>query len=209
MKMTTRSLVNGVAAGSAATLALAFGAVDRAQAATLFSDTFNTENGGIANNGTLSYTGFANWDVTGGNVDLIGTNSFDLYPGNGLYVDLNGVTQGAITTKQSYSITDGDVTFSYGTNDGTAAIADVFFGTTKLGSISNVGSGSSFSTGTFSIANLSGQLSFRSITGTAGGIVVDNIVLNESTAVPEPSDLMGTVFALGSVVALKRKFGKK
>jgi hypothetical protein len=52
-------------------------------------------------------------------------------------------------------------------------------------------------------------LSFRSITGTAGGIVVDNIVLNESTAVPEPSDLMGTVFALGSVVALKRKFGKK
>ena len=76
-----------------------------AQAAniTSLSDNFNTENGGV---GALNYTGFANWDVNGGGtVDLIGNSSFDFYPGNGLYVDLDGSSSnaGVLTTKSLFA----------------------------------------------------------------------------------------------------------
>ena len=107
MKMTTRSLVNGVAAGSVATLALAFGSIDRAQAATFsFSDNFNAENGTVA---ALGYNSFANWNVTTNDVDLIGNGSFDFFPGNGLYVDLNGAAPGQLTSKTAYAFNTGDV----------------------------------------------------------------------------------------------------
>lgn len=71
-------------------------------------DNFDSENGGI---GQLNYFGFANWNVikgaaappghwafgTPGSVDLkgytgVGIPVWDLRPGNGLYVDLNGST---------------------------------------------------------------------------------------------------------------------
>lgn len=58
----------------------------------LFYDNFNTENSGV---GVLNYTGFANWSVTAGTVDLIGNGYFDFYPGQGLYVDLDGSTNSA------------------------------------------------------------------------------------------------------------------
>jgi hypothetical protein len=57
-----------------------------ANAAVIFSDTFNSENGGV---GALNYGGFANWSIEPV-VDLIGNGFFDFYPGNGLYVDLDG-----------------------------------------------------------------------------------------------------------------------
>jgi hypothetical protein len=56
-------------------------------AATVFFDDFNAENGGT---GVLNYNGFANWTVTRQSVDLIGNGFFDFFPGNGLYVDLDG-----------------------------------------------------------------------------------------------------------------------
>ncbi len=68
----------------------------------LFQDDFNSENGG---SGALNYNSFANWDVTDGTVDLIGTNFYDFHPGNGLYVDLDGSTSnaGVLTTKQEFT----------------------------------------------------------------------------------------------------------
>ena len=58
----------------------------------LFEDTFDTENGGV---GVLNYTGFNNWNVVNGTVDLIGNGYFDFLPGNGLYVDMDGSTSDA------------------------------------------------------------------------------------------------------------------
>ena len=52
-----------------------------------FIDEFDSENGGV---GVLDYTMFNNFNVTQGSVDLIGNDLFVIYPGNGLYVDLNG-----------------------------------------------------------------------------------------------------------------------
>jgi len=42
----------------------------------------------IAHKGALNYSGFINWTVTDGSVDLQGNGFFDYLPGNGLYVDL-------------------------------------------------------------------------------------------------------------------------
>src|SRR5882757_8374032 len=83
--------------------AIAFAAVgiSGAQAGPAYLS-FGAENGGA---GMLNYTGFSNYNVTTGSVDLIGNGSFDNYPGNGLYVDLAGSTGefGAITTKAIFA----------------------------------------------------------------------------------------------------------
>jgi hypothetical protein len=211
MKMTTRSLVSGVALGGA-TLAMAFGSIDRAQAATFaFSDNFNTENGGVA---TLAYTGFANWNVSKADVDLIGNGDFDFFPNNGLYVDLNGAAPGGITSKTTYAFNTGDVV-NLGFRLAGAGDASNPTVTVALGSLFNqtfartqgeafTEYNTSFTVG----ADTNAALSFTANGGTNGGLLLDTVSL-ASTAVPEPSDFVGTVFALGSVVALKRKFGKK
>ena len=68
----------------------------------LFQDNFDSEHGGV---GILNYNSFANWTVTDGTVDLIGNGYYDFYPGNGLYVDLDGSTSnaGVLTSKTSFT----------------------------------------------------------------------------------------------------------
>jgi hypothetical protein len=218
MKMTTRSLVNSVAMGSVATAALAFGAIDRAQAATFsFSDNFNTENGGAAQ---LAYTNFANWNVSQADVDLIGNGNFDFFPGNGLYVDLNGAAPGGLTSSTTYAFNTGDVV-NLGFTLAGAGDASNPSVTVALGSLFsqtfNRTQGQAFTPFTTSFvvgANTNAALSFTANGGTNGGLLLDNVSLASTsgaptTAVPEPSDLAGTAFAFGSVVLLKRKFGKK
>ena len=69
----------------------------------LFQDNFNAENGG---SGALNYTGFSGWKIDRGTVDLIGNGFFDFYPGNGLYVDLDGSTSaaGKMETKTGFDL---------------------------------------------------------------------------------------------------------
>ena len=61
-------------------------------ASPIFFDDFNLENGGV---GVSNYDSFANWTVSDGTVDLIGTPPWDLQPGYGLYVDMDGSTNNA------------------------------------------------------------------------------------------------------------------
>ena len=68
-------------------ITMAVALVGPAIAAPVFFDDFNAENGGV---GQTNYTGFANWAVQDGTVDLIGNGFFDFFPGNGLYVDVDG-----------------------------------------------------------------------------------------------------------------------
>jgi hypothetical protein len=74
--------------------------VSGANAGVIFSDNFNTENGG---NWALNYYGFANWNITQGSVDLIGGSSVWNWfsASNGLYVDLDGSTPGPAGTMTS------------------------------------------------------------------------------------------------------------
>lgn len=82
-----------------------------AQGAVIFSDNFDAEHGGV---GILNYSGFSNWAVSSGTVDLIGNGFWDLLPGNGLYVDLDGSTGNAGTmTSDTIALGAGDYILSF------------------------------------------------------------------------------------------------
>jgi hypothetical protein len=122
-----------LAIATLATLSL----VMQASAVTIFSDTFDSEHGGVGflNYGTPNQNGdgaagaittfFANWMVVSGGVDLIplsvasptyGTK-FDLTPGqgHGLYVDMEGTGTGpgTITLKNAISLGAGSYVLHY------------------------------------------------------------------------------------------------
>jgi hypothetical protein len=72
-----------IAYASATLIALAPGL-----AAADFFDNFNGETAGL--NATPT-----KWSVTNGTIDIVGNGFFDLLPGNGLYIDLDGSTSNA------------------------------------------------------------------------------------------------------------------
>ncbi len=77
-----------------------------ASAATVFSDNFDTENGGFS---AFNYAGFANFSVTG-NVDIIQHGTFFNCPGPGLCVDLDGTSgPGELLSLASFAFNAGDV----------------------------------------------------------------------------------------------------
>lgn len=80
---------------------------------------------GTAPMAELNYTDFINWNVTQGRVDLVGLGLWDVQPGHGLYVDLQGTGDagypnpgqdfgfGQLTSKVDYDFEDGkDYKFS-------------------------------------------------------------------------------------------------
>jgi hypothetical protein len=86
----TRKFAQGVIRRAALALALVAGAASANAAVVVFQDNFDTENGGVSQ---LNYTGFANWTVSNGTVDLVGVGGpWDYWPGNGLYVDMDGTS---------------------------------------------------------------------------------------------------------------------
>jgi hypothetical protein len=215
MKMTTRSLVNSLAVASVATLAIAFGSA-QAQAATLVDENFDAVATGLnLTGGVGSFTATA--VATGGGVDVVGPSTFPLsYGGNGYgnYLDLNGDNAGQLESS-NFTFNVGDVvnlSFDYGQNGGGSA--DVFLGSTLLTSLVAPGNASTFTPYTYSdtlTSSFNGSLRFVATGAGNGGIVLDNIKLTatNTSAVPEPSDFVGTAIAFGSVVMLKRNFGKK
>lgn len=82
-----------------------------AQAAPIFFDNFDAENGGV---GILNYNGFTNFTVSNGVVDLIGNTFWDFLPGNGLYVDLDGSSGNAgVLTSKPLNLGAGNYQFSF------------------------------------------------------------------------------------------------
>ncbi|WP_373544440.1 PEP-CTERM sorting domain-containing protein [Chamaesiphon sp.] len=179
-----------------------------ASAVSLINEDFGT---GLADSFNISTgTTIGAFDVSAGNIDLIGNNGgFDLYPGNGNYIDLNGNTTGAITSTGSFTFANGGIlSFDYGTN-GAPTSANVFLGTTLLGALTNP-SGAAFSNQSYSIASgTTGALSFVSTNSGFGGIVLDNILLSSTdvpaTAVPEPFTMIGTLIGGTAAIRLRKK----
>jgi hypothetical protein len=212
MKMTTRSLLNTVAIGSITTLAMAFGSVSSAQAATLVDENFDA----VAIQGGRTGPVGSYLTVTAGDIDVIGPGFADFYPGNGNYIDLNGGTGGTLTSS-TFTFSAGDVvnlSFDYAKNLDSAGVnvsADVILNGVTIGQLGNLSTLTPFSFSTIIGADTTGTLSFVSTNPGTGGVVLDNIKLTSTStaAVPEPSDFVGTAIAFGSVVMLKRNFGKK
>ncbi len=97
-----------------APVTLSASAGDLSQTRTLFADTFDQEAQGLGKT-TLTY-----WNATSGTVDVIGLNFADIYPGNGNYLDMDGLANGAIRTKNTFSLAPGtyELSFEIGNNPG-------------------------------------------------------------------------------------------
>jgi hypothetical protein len=164
-----------------------------AHAQTIFTDNFNGENGGTA---VLNYNGFANWDVLAGTVDLIGNGNFDLYPGNGLFVDLVGSTfaAGTMQTKTAFALPTGNYTLSFllGKNGGEPELMEVSVGNVFSSTISDSLNYPAFVQRTFNfsvLAPTSGAILFEHTGADLGGYVIDNVSLvrNVAAVAPEPA----------------------
>jgi hypothetical protein len=214
MKMTTRTLLSGVAL-SGATLAMAFGSIDRAQAASI----------GLGNTGVGTYS------VTGGgSTTIVPNGAFPIGPWIA-----NDATSSWIG---STSMAPGDFTYSTtfdltGLNASTALISGNWAGDNSGVSILLNGSATGIAANAGSV-NFAGFTAFNidSTANFVSGLNTLSFTINNaadgnatnpaglrvamagtadtaSTSVPEPSDFVGTAFAFGSVVLLKRKMTKK
>jgi hypothetical protein len=185
-----------------------------ASAATLLSDNFNAENSGI---GAGNYTGFVNWNVTRGSVDLIGNGSVDFFfPDNGLYLDLDGSTSaaGKLESKNTYSFNAGD-TINLDFKLAGSQRGDVNSVTVSLGSLYNevftLPSATPFTTITrsFIVASATSTgLIFDHAGSDNFGLFLDNVVLSStsaSTAVPEPFTIIGTLIGGTTAVRMRKK----
>jgi hypothetical protein len=177
----------------------------------IFSENFNSVT--PSNPGTLNLTsGVPGFTVTSGNVDLIGTDSFNFYPGNGTYVDLSGGTAGTIQSS-AFNFTAGQtvtLSFSYGAN-GANRSAEVSLGSLLAPTAVNATQSTTFQvfTTTFYVASsTTASLRFTSLSLGVAGVVIDNVSI---TAVPEPA-MLPALLTLGSVgggLLLRRKQSPK
>lgn len=180
-------------------------------AATLINENFNSVAPALAvTSGVPSFT------VTSNDVDLLGSNLFDFYPGNGTYIDLSGNNAGAITSTDSFSFNPGDVvtlSFSYGAN-GNGRSANVSLGSIFSDVVStsqDTSASPAFLTfnQTFTVqSGTTASLVFTSLSPGNGGILLDNVSLTTSPApVPEPVMLPAllTLGVFGGALVLRRK----
>ena len=178
----------------AVALAMAFSA--GAQAATVFSDTFDGD-------ALLLNTVPTNWSIgNAGTVDVIGAPGFfDLLPGNGRYVDLDGSNGLAGLLQTSFASTAGTLytaTFQLGGNqrDGSSDSVTVMFGSTLL--TLPVGPTDAFTTYSISTTSAGGdlQLSFLDGRDVNIGALLDNVTVS---SVPEPASLALMIAGLAAL----------
>lgn len=191
-------------------LVLVFAAAGLRAETVLLSDTFDAENGG---NFALNYAGLTNFTVVSGALDLIGNGNFDFYPGNGLYLDLDGTSNAAarIESTSTFALAAGQayrLTFDLGNTDER-------FGSSGINNTMTVSLGGAFSE-QFNrdtpsdfvtvvrhfVAGVdeSAVLAFDHQGGDNLGLLVDNVNL---TAVPVPA--MAGVFGFCAAMALSAR----
>ncbi|MBI5418051.1 hypothetical protein HZA55_08935 [Candidatus Poribacteria bacterium] len=177
----------------------------------LFEDNFNAENSGY---GALNYSP-SKWNVVDGTVDLIGNGYYDFFPGNGLYLDMDGSTAnaGTIVNKDLLTLTPGiyELEFALGGN-WRGYPADTI--KVSLGSVYSEtflrNSGDYLATVSRTInviSPTSGNLIFDHEGYDNVGISLDNVKLTQTTVTPEP--ISSALFLLGGVVLGMKQYKKR
>lgn len=146
------------------------------------------------------------WSVVDGTVDIIGApNFFDLTPGNGKYIDLDGSSSNAGVLSRSVELLSGIeyvASFDIAGNQrgGSLDTVDIVFGTGSATlSFASAAAFQTYSLNFTPIANGVYTLSFANRGGDNVGALLDNVLVS---SVPEPSTylmlLLGLVF-VGSI----------
>lgn len=177
-------------------------ACSSASAQVVFQDDFNAENAG---SGVLNYFGFANWSITGGSVDLIGNGSWDFFPGNGLYVDLDGSTGQAGKMAATLLLSPGDYQLEFKLGGSTRG--DVNQVNVALGGLVDVDY-SVASADPLSVRTIdfnvpvggSMELAFQNAGGDNRGAILDDVKL---TSIPAPGGM--ALFAAVGLASRRRR----
>ena len=164
-------------------------------ASILYFDDFNAEHGGA---GALNFTGFSKgWAVTKGSVDLIGNGFYDFFPGNGLFIDLDGTTGQAGTLSKSLSFESGVgylLSFDIGGNqrgghsDSVNLSVETLLATQTIRmkpfdalthlEFSFIGDGKTHA------------MTFEGLGGDNVGLLLDNVKVESHVPVPEPATML-------------------
>jgi hypothetical protein len=198
-----RSTTLAAAAAFAALLA------GHASAATLLSDDFNADLQGLNSPGDAVFTSTS----APGSVDIIGTGFFDLQPGNGNYVDLDGssgdghATAGELTSVATFGPGSYTLTFDLAGNLRGAAAQTT---TVSLGSFSQAFSpdaNAAFSLQTVHFHTTTGGALIFTEAGPSDqqGNLLDNVILSsDAVVVPEPASWALMLIGFGGAGALLR-----